>query len=351
MKENQKKFNAFKIAHLSDWEATAREELNGINPWEKLVHQRDGLRIQPYYDRKGANQPHPLLSVSENKFLGHRAWYNCPRLVVDEPGKTNQKALECLQQGADGIFFELGKEIDFKVLLKNIEWEYCSLNFLAIKNQETIASALADFVNEKKIKAEMFHGAFFCSTSPVSTRFPFASMGFQIKTSSPVAELIDAFRMMIASLKTNSLAPAGQIAFSMTLGNDFFLETAKLRSLRMVWNKFQVATKAKTDAPLFVHAYLPPWVDTNYGPHSNMLKSTTAAMAAILGGCDALTIEPEDSHHPMMSRVAINVSNILREESYLSKVADPFAGSYFMEDLTRTMSEDAWKSIQPMVQA
>ena len=76
-----------------------------------------------------------------------------------------------------------------------------------------------------------------------------------------------------------------------------------------------------------------------------MLKSTTAAMAGILGGCDALTIEPEDRNHAMMSRIARNVSNVLREESFFSKVADPFAGSYFIEDLSKQLTEAAWTSI------
>ena len=69
-------------------------------------------------------------------------------------------------------------------------------------------------------------------------------------------------------------------------------------------------------------------------------------MAAILGGCDVLTVSEEDPNQPMMSRVARNVSNILREESHFSNVADPIAGSFFLEDLTNQLTESAWKRLQ-----
>ncbi|HWA32821.1 MAG TPA: methylmalonyl-CoA mutase family protein, partial [Cyclobacteriaceae bacterium] len=97
---------------------------------------------------------------------------------------------------------------------------------------------------------------------------------------------------------------------------------------------------------LFIHAASLPWKATQFEPHENMIKGTSAAMASILGGCDALTIDAEDNTQPMQLRVARNVSNILREDSFFSKVADPVAGSYYIEDLTRQISEGAWKSVQ-----
>ena len=77
-----------------------------------------------------------------------------------------------------------------------------------------------------------------------------------------------------------------------------------------------------------------------------MLKATTASMAAILGGCDVLTVDAEDPDNATMSRAARNVSNVLREESHFSKVADPLAGSYFIDDLTRQLSENVWQLVQ-----
>jgi methylmalonyl-CoA mutase len=77
-----------------------------------------------------------------------------------------------------------------------------------------------------------------------------------------------------------------------------------------------------------------------------MIKSTTASMAAIIGGCDSLSVLPEDETVPLMSRIASNVSNILREESHFDKVADPLAGSYVIADLTDKLAQQAWLHFQ-----
>ena len=348
MLENKNKFSAFTSAALSDWQVAARDELNGANPSEKLVHRGDGWTIQPFYDRNHASPLAPVLYASQNNFLGPRAWYNCPRIQADEARKTNEKALEYLRQGADGILFELNDEIDFEVLLRNIEWQYCSLNFLVKKNPAAVAASLWRFMTEKKIAMDQIHGAFFGNIAPANPmpgHFRFG--GFQMALSpSPVEQIASGFNIMSAALKGKFTASAAHVAFSVPIGPDFFMELTKLRAIRTVWRKFLDATKSNVATPLVIHAYSQPWSDKNYEPHGNMLKGTTAAMSAILGGCDTLTVDPENADHTMMARVARNVSNILREESYFSKVADPVAGAYFIEDLTQQLTDAAWKSIR-----
>ena len=346
MAEKKNIFNVFKPASLEDWEAAASRELSGGKPMEELAHQAKDWSILPFSDRKTGLLSLPLLKVSENESLGPRAWYNCPRLIVDEAKEANQNALEYLREGADGIFFELNDEPNFEILLSGIEWQYCSLNFLVKKNPDAIASALLDFITANKISHNRIHGAFFgniAPSRPVLSHFHF--VGYQINLSaSPVDEIVNGFNPMLASTKENFHNKAAQVAFSVAVGTDFFLEIAKLRAIRLLWNRF-LAAKLKVNAPLFIHAYSKPWTDKNYQPHGNMLKGTNAAMAAILGGCDALTMDPEEHDQAMMIRVARNISNILREESHFSKVADPLAGSYFIEDLTEQLTSAAWKSI------
>lgn len=81
------------------------------------------------------------------------------------------------------------------------------------------------------------------------------------------------------------------------------------------------------------------FVKEAYQPHGNLIYATFAAVAGILGGCDRLTIVPENASHPTQIRVARNVSSILREESFLSKVADPLAGSYFIDSVVEQIVE------------
>src|SRR5436190_18952994 len=94
-----------------------------------------------------------------------------------------------------------------------------------------------------------------------------------------------------------------------------------------------------------VHCYTEAFVNEKYEPHGNMLKGTTASLAAIFGGCDMLTVDAEDGQQEMMSRAARNISNILREEVHLSKVADPVAGSYYVETLSAQIADAAWNAI------
>ena len=85
-------------------------------------------------------------------------------------------------------------------------------------------------------------------------------------------------------------------------------------------------------------------------PHTNMLRATTEAMSAISGGCDALSITTYDEtfqeSDEFSRRVSRNISTILKEESYFDKVIDPSAGSYFIENLTFEIAENAFKLLQ-----
>ena len=78
-----------------------------------------------------------------------------------------------------------------------------------------------------------------------------------------------------------------------------------------------------------------------------MLRTQTEAMSAILGGTDSLTVEPFDTtfRQPdeFSERIARNQQLILKEESYFDKVADPSAGSYYIENLTQLIAENGWK--------
>ena len=82
-----------------------------------------------------------------------------------------------------------------------------------------------------------------------------------------------------------------------------------------------------------------------------MLKSTTSAISCILGGCDLITVEPEEEGNPLKSRIGRNVLTLLREESHLNQPADAAAGSYYLESLTDQMAKEAWTQFQKAVTA
>jgi methylmalonyl-CoA mutase len=142
---------------------------------------------------------------------------------------------------------------------------------------------------------------------------------------------------------------ASKIRFSFGTGSDYFPEIAKLRAARLLWsvvtNSFHPAHGE--NIKMEIHCVTSEWNKTVYDPYVNMLRTQTEAMSAILGGTDSLTVEPFDIvfRHPdeFSERIARNQQLILKEEAYFDKVADPSAGSYYIENLTNLIAENAWK--------
>jgi len=125
------------------------------------------------------------------------------------------------------------------------------------------------------------------------------------------------------------------------IGSNHFMEIAKLRAVRLLWAQAEAAF-GRTPSTVRIHARTAGENKTLFDPHVNMLRVTTEALSAVLGGCDSLTITPcgFDAH------LADNVHHILREESHLDKVLDPGAGSYYVEALTDAVARQAWTLFQ-----
>jgi methylmalonyl-CoA mutase len=97
---------------------------------------------------------------------------------------------------------------------------------------------------------------------------------------------------------------------------------------------------------IYLHVRCENLQDDFYEPAGNMLKSPLAALSAVSGGCQALSVYPEDSSDIVMERISLNVSHILREESHVNIVADPLAGSYFIDSLVEQFARNAWGLFQ-----
>jgi methylmalonyl-CoA mutase len=127
------------------------------------------------------------------------------------------------------------------------------------------------------------------------------------------------------------------------------MEIAKLRAARMLYARIieQYEPKNERSFKCFFHCTNSRWNKTVFDPYTNLLRATTEAMSAIIGGTDCLTIQPFDMsfREPDASsiRLSRNIQNILRNESYFSKVADPAGGSYYVEMLTDAVAREAWE--------
>lgn len=139
-----------------------------------------------------------------------------------------------------------------------------------------------------------------------------------------------------------------QLYFRLTCGNSFYVEIAKLRALRLLWANVLEAYGLPEPARI-------PPIEVSIAPEAlvedtylNMIRLTTQAMSAVIGGCDLLFLPPADlladEKHPSFTRrIARNVQHLLKAESHFDAVQDPAGGSYYFEKLTETLAERAWK--------
>lgn len=163
---------------------------------------------------------------------------------------------------------------------------------------------------------------------------------------------------------------ANAMKFNFAIGSDYFMEVAKFRAAKMLWAKIVEAYEPQCECcyddcnecednkddsgkvciccqKMNIHATTATWNKTVYDPYVNMLRTTTEAMSAAIGGVDSMTVlpfniitgEPTD----FSERIARNQQLLLKEESYFDKIVDPSAGSYYIENLTDKIAENAWK--------
>ena len=337
-----------------DWLRMASSEIEGKNPDEILSWKVDSLTGTAYYDKSDLPDQDFLMAPSSNPYLGNRAWHNLPIVTVQTEKQANQVALTHLRSGADGVLFDVRSlpNPDIDELLHEIEWPYCMVGFWGNKSSIKLLSSISTVAEKNNWEASSLNGFLIWDSIPANIfNAPAALKAFsQFRTLTIKSEGTDAIDQLTDLLtKGISILKSGQnpeelffqIGFSVTAGTDFFMEIAKLKALRILWYQTAQAYGVTSFRPeeLFIHIRSDAWLNEPLQPHGNMLKSTTAAMAAIAGGCDALTVYPEKENDSNMNRIARNVSNILREESHFNKVADATAGSYFIESLTNQIVE------------
>ncbi len=342
---------------VQNWEEAALKELEAGNSLQKINVEKSGLIIKPYFTKEDVTiYPLPSLTASTNPYLGARSWCNTPKVVVKDEDQANKEALAHLQAGADGVCFDLNEgKIKVEQLLDQIELPYCLITFLANQNSIPFLESFHAFAEKRFDKATLM-GNIFWEAEPdylLIKKFSgwkqFQACGIAIENQLDVTEEI-ARSLTKAVNRLDAYSEQGveienafhQVAFSVFVGNDFFVEIAKLKALRLLWQQVEGAYEIQNHKPLFIRGASTPLVNKTYQPHGNLVKETYSAMVAILGGCGSVTVEPEDFTNATMVRMARNASLVLREESFLSQVADPLAGSYFIDSLVQQIAEKAW---------
>ncbi|MEO6856015.1 MAG: methylmalonyl-CoA mutase [Rhodoferax sp.] len=145
---------------------------------------------------------------------------------------------------------------------------------------------------------------------------------------------------------------AGRLSFFWAVGMNFYLEVAKMRAARLLWCRIMQGFDAKNPKSLMLrtHCQTSGWSLTEQDPYNNVVRTTIEAMAAVFGGTQSLHTNSFDEAIALptefSARIARNTQLIIQEETHITTVIDPWAGSYMMEKLTQDMADAAWKIIE-----
>lgn len=367
-------FSSFPSATKEDWVKIAAKEIGGKNPFDALQWNQGEVIGYPYYDKTSLDNLSRVesfhLSPAQQEFAGSRNWLNMPVINVLEDEKANEQALHQLSFGADGVLFDFGNNsvVSIENLLKNIDWRYCALGFQVAGGSAVTAEKIFKYIAATIPDQESRQGFILTETYPqhpqslhnvIHSLNKFNGiylLGITSQIENPVGQISELLTLSVEQI--NQLLERGvdkknifrHLFYSVPVGTDLFIEMAKVKAIRMLW--YQLSRAYEVDCSpgeLFIHARSTAWKNDALQPHENMIKGTTASLAAILGGCNALTTEPENRDDERMNRIARNVSSVLREESHLDKVADPTAGSYYLESLTHALASQAWNKFKKTV--
>jgi methylmalonyl-CoA mutase len=145
---------------------------------------------------------------------------------------------------------------------------------------------------------------------------------------------------------------AGRLSFFWAVGMNFYLEIAKMRAARLLWCRIMKGFHAKNPKSLMLrtHSQTSGWSLTEQDPYNNVVRTTIEAMAAVFGGTQSLHTNSFDEAIALptefSARIARNTQLIIQEETHITSVIDPWAGSYMMEKLTQDMADAAWAIIE-----
>ena len=380
------------------WEEKIQKDLKGADYQKKLIWRTiEGFSVRPYYRLEDLkNITHLRVHPGEYPWIRSKkdrdnSWYIRQDIDAREDvQQANKKALDVLNRGVDALGFRLDdskplEKRDLEALLKDICIPAIQLNLESGRRTPEVVEFLKDKLKQDGTDVtECKGGVGFKPLDEMSRKGTLEDRAFEqaaglIRQSQPfgdftvlevdgstlhnagasnVQELGYALAMgneYLARLSEQGLSVddvAPRIRFKLGVGPAYFLEMAKLRAARMLWARIVEAYEPKNESStqMKIHAETSRWNQTVYDPYVNMLRGTTEAMSAALGGTDSLSVTPYDKpfENPtsFAQRMSRNTQIILKEEAYFDKVVDPAAGSYYIENLTQSIAEHAWRLFQ-----
>lgn len=368
--------------HLEQWEQEAEKVLKGRKMSSLMKHTYEGITLKPLYMDKSKRQIVPNSQT---------AWKISQQIQVEAADQAANKIQRAKERGQDSFYFSDFSFIehcsDVKAIVKSLNFSEdkliinmgAQLGFLPLfiaSIAEREVGKLDGTVGFDPFESFLVNGN---DNISLSTRFNYLKEAvewgeqyapnlrfiyingtlYHDAGANAVQELVYTFSNAIDTV--NELLNRGlaidtivrKITFAFSIGSNYFMEIAKFRAAKQIWASIVHALDGSEEGQkINVHAVTSLFNKAAYDVHVNLLRTTTEAFSAIIGGVNHLTITPFDhmleESSELGERVARNIHFILKEESLLAKVKDPAGGSHYIEALTAELAKEAWDQIKQL---
>ena len=354
----QKLFSEFSPSSISDWK---NKFLNDIkeSTFESYIWQNEnGFDIEPFYNSESLS--HTYLPA-----FTHSNWDVCVNSSSSDSKTLNSELLNQLARGANSISINCSN-INLIQALDGILLNYIQSTFY-IDNQSAnpLFNYLSDhynlnelnisilpiiFNNENDLKnwannKSLFNGFDGIKTIGVNL---YLSHNQNCLAYYEIALIFSALVEQLEFLSKKDKISNSKIVIKTGVNSDYFIQIAKLRAIRRLWNNLKIVYNCNNDIHLIVETTL-----TNKSisdSYNNLIRSTIESMAAIAGGCNELIVSEFDTLNPtdkiLSERLAVNQQLILKDESYFDKIADVSCGSFYIESITDAIASKALETFK-----
>ena len=403
----QELFAEFPSISAAEWERKICSDLKGKSFEDTLIwNAQDHLSIRAYYRSDDLKRiSHVCLSgkgakLDTKKNNNRNSWVIRQDISASSIGDANRFALDAVKGGAEAVGFQIDNEPpapgfsierqeDFTQLVSGLPLDKITLHFSGDK-AHSMLGMLSKEAKHRGISISTLKGSI--DTDPGSLisngngkdfkracarflprlqatlgdvpRFKTLTVNtrvFDETGTQAIRELgcalfaLDEYLTHFSAYDVPAASVLRQFQYIVPVGTSYFLEIAKLRAYRLLYEKLaeQYVNQSSGIPVLYLQAYTSPVKATEEDIYTNLLRGTTAAAAAVLGGCDMLTVRPFDEslREPNLFayRMARNTQLILRHEAFFDRVIDPSAGSYYIETLTDKIAQGAWSFFEAMI--
>ena len=389
----EKLFADFAPVSTQEWLDKINVDLKGADFEKKLVWKtNEGFKVKPFYrqeDLEGLKTTEGLpgeFPYVRGTKKDDNTWLVRQDIKVECAKEANEKALDILNKGVDSLGFSLKKKDlspeYIETLLNGICAECVELNFSTCQGATVmLANLLVEYFTKKGYDLAVLKGSInydpmgkmLCKGKDMTAYVATAKELVEVMKALPkyrcitvnAIELNNAgsyisqelgYALAWGNEYLNALVEAGldatevakKIKFNFGISSNYFLEMAKFRAARMLWANIvkEYNPVCECACKMKVHAETSTFNLTLFDAHVNMLRTQTEAMSAALAGVDSITVSPFDKAYQtpddFSERIARNQQLLLKEECHFDKVVDPAAGSYYIENLTVSIAQQAW---------